>query len=212
MILVEIGLFILAFLIGGIPTGYIIVKVFKKRDIREYGSGNIGFSNVLRTEGIIPGVCVLIIDAGKAFATTYFLSFQYSNIELLRVLLGVSVILGNIFTPFLGFKGGKGVGTALGVAISVNPAGAILSLCGFVPVVIFTRYMSVGSLTAVTIYIISSIVMYKLTHLSVYGTLFAAILFFLVVLRHVSNIKRLIRGEENKIGIGKKWWRKASTQ
>jgi len=212
MILIEVGLLLLAFLIGGIPTGYIIVKLFRKRDIREYGSGNIGFSNVLRTEGIVLGACVLIIDAGKAFATSYFLSLHCSNIELFRVLTGVAVILGNIFTPFLRFRGGKGVGSALGVALAINPAGALFSLCGFIPVVVFTRYMSVGSLTAVTIYTISSIVMYKLAHQSVYRLVFAAILFFLVVVRHVSNIKRLILGEENKIGSGKKWWRKASTQ
>lgn len=202
-ILLHIALFAAAFIIGGIPTGYIIVKLFRKRDIRNCGSGNIGFSNVLRMEGIGLGAIVLIIDAGKAFAAAFFLSLYYSNVGLFRMLLGITVILGNSFTPFLRFRGGKGVGAALGVALAINPLAALFALCGFVPAVAFTRYMSVGSLIAVTIFTVSSFIMYLSAYNSVYAALFSAMLFTALVARHISNIKRLIHGQENKIGSGK---------
>ncbi len=195
----QASLFILAFLIGGIPSGYIIVKVLKKRDIRDFGSGNIGFSNVYRTEGFVPGALVLFIDVTKAFLVTFLFSNFFSIVILFRLLLGITVILGNIFTPFLKFKGGKGVGTSFGVALALNPFAALCALCAFLLAVILTRYMSVGSLVGVTVYVVTSYLFYEYANFDLYSLVFSVLVFFAIFLRHISNIKRLLHGQENRI-------------
>ncbi len=203
-VLLNIYPFITAFLIGGIPTGYLLVKLVKNRDIRDSGSGNIGATNVLRTEGILLGGVVLTIDAGKAFAGAFFLANLYSNLPLFRLLLGITVILGNIFTPFLKFKGGKGVSAGLGVALALHPASTIIALGIFAVAVATTRYVSVGSLSAVTAFFISVSLFLAYGHSSIYTLFFAILIFITVVTRHISNIKRLVHGEENKVGSRRK--------
>ena len=204
MVLKGCLLFIAAYIIGGIPTGYIITRVFHHTDIREHGSGNIGFTNVLRTTGVISGLSVLIVDAGKGFAVSYFFSGLFEQGSLFRLLFGITVILGNIFTPFLRFRGGKGVGTGLGVAIAVNPFSVIFALAGFTTVVFTTKFVSLGSLLAAAIYLASNSIFSLKGGNDIYSLIFALLLFIVIVLRHLSNIKRLLRGEENKIGIKKR--------
>jgi glycerol-3-phosphate acyltransferase PlsY len=194
--------FIVSFCIGGIPTGYLLVKLVKKRDVRDFGSGNIGATNVYRTEGALLGSAVLVIDAGKAFAAAYLLAFLYS-LPLFRLLLGITVILGNIFTPFLKFKGGKGVSAGLGVAIAMHPAATAISLGVFAVAVATTRYVSVGSISAVTAFLISTSLFFMYGNAPVYPLFFAILIFVTVIVRHISNIKRLFHGEENKIGSRK---------
>ena len=197
-----IVLFISAFLIGGIPTGYLVVKLMRKSDIREQGSGNIGFSNVYRSQGLLPGAVVLGIDVGKAFAATYFIALLFPNHNLFRLLIGITVILGNVFTPFLKFRGGKGVASALGVTLALNPFASVCALGAFIVAVKLTRYMSVGSLTAVSVYVLASSLFYVYADFDIYTLVFAALIFVVIVIRHISNIKRLIHGQENRIGSG----------
>jgi len=197
---IQTALFIVSFFIGGIPTGYLLVKLLKKRDIRDYGSGNIGSTNVFRTEGALLGIIVLIVDAGKAFATTYFFSCFFSSVSLFRLLLGITVILGNIFTPFLKFKGGKGVGAGLGVALAINPFSALCALCAFAITVKLSKYVSLGSLASATVFILSSWLFYVYANYDIYSLLFSILIFIAIVIRHIPNIKRLIHGKENKIG------------
>ena len=200
---IGILLFIGAFLIGGIPTGYIVVKAFRRKDIRDCGSGNIGFSNVYRTEGLYFGAPVLIIDVLKGFLVTFFFARFFPNQYLFRFLLGITVITGNIFTPFLRFQGGKGVATALGVTLALNPYASLCALCAFLITVKLSRYISLGSLVAVSVYTLSSALFYIFADYDVFSLLFAALLFIAIVARHISNIKRLINGQENRIGSGK---------
>ncbi len=200
--MLNIGLFAAAFLAGGIPTGYLAVKLARNRDIREQGSGNIGSTNVFRTEGLLLGAVVLLLDAGKAFGATYFLATLFDQEELFRLLLGITVILGNVFTPFLRFRGGKGVGAGLGVSCAVNPFSALIAVACFAVVVRITRYVSLGSLTAAVVFSAGNFLFYLLGNREVYGFLFSVILLLAIVLRHISNIKRLLHGEENKIGTG----------
>ncbi len=197
--LIIVFLFICAFIIGGIPTGYLIVKIAKKKDIRNYGSGNIGFTNVFRVAGLKLAVFVLIIDVLKAFLTAYLFSFLTDNFELYRVLFGISVILGNIFSPFLGFKGGKGVATGLGVAIAISPFGVIAAILIFLIMLLIFKYVSVGSLSAAFIFMVTNIILY-LNSKDIYRLTFSILLFLTVTFTHRENIKRLISGTENKIG------------
>ena len=199
----SILLFFGAFLIGGIPTGYIVVKALKKKDIRDYGSGNFGFTNVYRTEGWKLGVLVLVFDILKGFLVTYFFSRFFPNQNLFRFLLGITVIAGNIFTPFLRFRGGKGVATSLGVTLAINPYASLSALCAFLVSVKLSRYVSLGSLVAVSVYTIASALFVVFADYDLYSLLFAALLFIAIVIRHISNIKRLINGRENRIGSAK---------
>jgi glycerol-3-phosphate acyltransferase PlsY len=197
-----IALFIASFLIGGIPTGFLVVRLMRKRDIREQGSGNIGFSNVYRSEGLLPGALVLVVDVGKAFAATYLIALLFPNHNLFRLLIGITVILGNVFTPFLKFKGGKGVASALGVSLALNPFASLCALVSFIVAVKLSRYMSVGSLVAVSVYLLASSLFYIYTEYDIYTLIFATLIFIVIVIRHISNIKRLIHGQENRIGSG----------
>jgi len=201
--LVQTALFIAAFLVGGIPTGFLVVRIMRNRDIRDQGSGNVGFSNVYRTEGLLPGAVVLIVDVGKAFAASYFISLFFADYGLFRFLIGITVILGNVFSPFLGFKGGKGVATALGVTLALNPFASLCALVSFVLTVKLSRYMSVGSLVAVTVYVIASLLFFLYADFTMYTIIFAAMLFIVIAIRHISNIKRLIHGQENRIRSAK---------
>jgi glycerol-3-phosphate acyltransferase PlsY len=197
-----IALFIAAFLVGGIPTGFLVVRLMRKRDIREQGSGNIGFSNVYRSEGLLPSAIVLVVDVGKAFAATYFIALLFPHYSLFRLLIGITVILGNVFSPFLKFKGGKGVASALGVTLALNPFASLCALVAFIFAVKLSRYMSVGSLVAVSVYLIASSLFYAYADYDIYTLIFAVLIFILIVTRHISNIKRLIHGQENRIGSG----------
>lgn len=195
---------LLSYLIGAFPTGYILVKLFKKQDIRDYGSRNIGFSNVLRSFGLLLGSVVLLIDIGKAFLVTYYFPPLFPMESLYRLILGVCALLGNIFTPFLGFKGGKGVATGLGVALAISPLSILCALLGFVITVALTRYISLGSLVGVVVYIFCTLVFYPPSKNNMYPFIFSLLLFIMVSVRHSTNIKRLIQGKESKIGQRKK--------
>jgi glycerol-3-phosphate acyltransferase PlsY len=193
-------LIILSYLIGGIPTGYLFVQIIKKRDIREIGSGNIGFTNVLRTSGLQLGIAVLIIDIAKAFLTTYYFPKFLPFVNIFRPAIGIAVILGNIFNPFLRFKGGKGVATGLGVALAISPLAVIFSIPAFALVVLITKYVSLGSITAATIFTLCNVILYLREIKDIYTLIFSAILTTAVWVSHLSNINRLLHGEENKIG------------
>jgi glycerol-3-phosphate acyltransferase PlsY len=192
--------FAAAFLIGAVPTGYLVVRLCRGRDIRESGSGNIGTTNVIRTEGLPLGLLVLFIDAGKAFAVAFFFSRLFGEPRLYRVLLGLTAIVGNMFTPFLRFRGGKGVGSGLGVAAAISPLALVISLAVFGGAVFTTRIVSVGSMAGAAIFALSSFLLYRFTGLGdVYGFAFSLLLFAAILFRHTSNLKRLFHGEESRI-------------
>lgn len=198
------ALFIFSYLVGAVPTGYLLTKIMHKKDIREYGSGNIGFANVLRTVGVVTGILVLVVDTGKAFLATYYFSRLFEEATPYQLLFGIAVILGNIFNPFLKFRGGKGVSAGLGVALAINPFSVIFSLLAFLITVRITKYISLGSLIAATVYLISNMIFYVFIEYDIYSAVFGILIFCAILLRHISNIKRLIQGEEDKIGTKKK--------
>jgi acyl phosphate:glycerol-3-phosphate acyltransferase len=216
--LVKAGLLILSYLIGGIPTGYILLKVGKNLDIRSHGSGNIGFANVIRTAGPFWGFVVLLVDAGKAFAAVFFFARLLSRFSdpsigevlLFRVLFGAAAIAGNILNPFLSFRGGKGVGTGLGVALAVSPFPLIASLLVFGATLAAFRYVSLSSLAASLVFFGVNAALFLSPDASlpfgaalnrdVYALVFAGVLCAVIIIRHASNIGRLLNGEENKLG------------
>ncbi len=138
----------IAYLLGSIPFGYLLVRVFRKQDIRESGSGNIGATNVARSGGKGLGILTLLLDLGKAYLAVELVKlFVPGNFDL-AMMAAVAAILGHVFPVWLGFRGGKGVASALGVFLALSPATALCILVVFLVVVALTRYVSLASILA----------------------------------------------------------------
>lgn len=230
--------FVVTFLLGSIPFGLIISKVFYKTDIREHGSGNIGTTNAIRTMGKVGGYSVFVLDFGKGLLSGFLgiwigqlffslhgygalasdltailapfrlgpvgdpldLAAQFSQVLLAVSFLGC--VWGHIFSPWLKFKGGKGIAVAVGcLFVTFGVVGAVLELAIFIVLVVATRYVSVGSIAAALACPFFSLYFF-------WGDWLAFALCSLagltVVWAHRENIKRLLSGTENRVGSKKK--------
>ncbi len=186
---------LIGFLCGSIPTGYLVCRA-KSIDIREYGSGNIGATNVARTLGRRAGALVLALDILKGFAPAY-VSARYGLSPGMLAALGA--VLGHTFTPFLRFKGGRGVATALGAVLGLMPLAGLLCVVVWLAVLFLTRYVSVSSMTAALTLPLWVYGLGRLTATSSRPRLILAwVLAVLVIVRHLPNMKRLWKGREAK--------------
>ena len=193
---------LLSYLVGAIPFGYIIGRLWKGIDIREHGSGNIGFTNVLRAVGTVPGAIALILDIGKGVATVVGIArLGEANLAILPVLCGIAAIIGHNWTIYLEFKGGKGIATTIGVFIALEPIATLISLAVWVITVAITRYVSLGSILLV-ICLPIAIFAIKLASKQYITAVLVAAIFAMVfaVYKHRSNIGRLLNGTERKMG------------
>lgn len=186
---------LLSYLSGSIPFGHIISKSIYKKDIRSTGSGNTGATNVLRTLGKLPGSITLFLDAMKGYipALAGLIVFNYA--PLWPCVFGLLSILGHTFNPFFKFRGGKGVATGLGVFLALTPKALLIGMVVFLAFFIATRYVSLGSLSGVLGMAVSSFFIYPSEVLRIF-TITVVVLIFI---RHHSNIRRLLAGNENKI-------------
>lgn len=193
----KIALIIIScYLLGSIPFGYIVGKLFKKVDIREFGSGNIGASNAFRTLGPPLASLVLLGDVGKGILSIYLVRFLGIDNLLISTIAGLAVICGHDWSLFLGFKGGKGIATTFGVIFAFNPIIAILAVIVWGIVLMSTRYASLSSLCAVF-----SILIFMLLFKQPYEYIaFSAIILVLGIFKHKDNIERLRSKKERKIG------------
>jgi glycerol-3-phosphate acyltransferase PlsY len=203
MVYLMVGLgVIISYLIGAIPAGYIAGKFLKGIDIRAHGSGNVGATNVLRVVGKLPALLVLSFDVFKGFFVVYFLSSFLGNyiadynMIAIRSVLGLFVIAGHIWPVFLGFKGGKGVATSIGVFFALDARISLLILICWGIVLMITRYVSISSIIASLI----SPVLFLVFSRGLEIILFSSIIAFIIAYKHKENIKRLIEGTEKKIG------------
>jgi glycerol-3-phosphate acyltransferase PlsY len=186
----------ICYLLGSIPFGYIVGKLFKKIDIRELGSGNIGATNVFRILGPSLASLVLIGDIGKGILSIYLVRFLNIDNLLISTIAGLVVICGHDWSLFLGFKGGKGIATTFGVVFALNPTISILALIIWGVVLVTTRYVSLSSIFAVI-----SIFIFTILFRQPYEyIIFSAIILVLGIFNHKDNIKRLRSGNERKIG------------
>lgn len=205
--MVIIFVLILAYLIGSIPTSIIVGRVLKGIDIRKYGSGNAGGTNVFRVLGWKPGLFVMLVDVFKGFVATFWvarLAFDATTAapELVQILMGLSAIIGHIWTIFAGFRGGKGVGTAAGMLLALYPLALLICLAVFAAVLFTSRIVSLSSMIAsVTLPVVLTLFKY-LMHIDVAPALyyFSFLAAALIVFTHRSNIKRLLQGTENRFG------------
>lgn len=189
--------FVLGHVCGSVPSGLWLVQAFHGIDIRNYGSKNIGTTNVFRTVGPKTAVLVLIADAFKGILAVGIMSYFFHN-PLLDVVTALGALLGHNYSLFLGFKGGKGVATALGLLIFMMPKVAVASFGIWLACVLLTRYVSLGSIMAA---IFTPPLAWYLGYPSAY-VIFSVVVAFFVVLRHRENIHRLLTGTESKIKPG----------
>ncbi len=188
---------VFAFLFGSIPWGYLIGKM-KGVDLKTRGSGNIGTTNVMRVIGKKEALYTLLLDISKGFIPVFILKLfpQYSNNFTVLGIVGFLAIVGHCFTPFLKFKGGKGVATSLGVLLAYAPLAGLITIVLWILIVKITKISSVGALIS-----------FALVPLNVYFLgysqeilIFTAMFTIIIYSRHISNIKRLFSGTEPRIG------------
>ncbi|MCX7880610.1 MAG: glycerol-3-phosphate 1-O-acyltransferase PlsY [Ignavibacteria bacterium] len=208
-----IGL-IISYLLGSIPTAVIVSKFFFGFDIRTRGSGNMGSTNVFRELGAFWGIVVQVVDIAKGFIPVAFIASEiywlYNNNFLpaflgetgLKIIYGLVAVGGHIFSVFVGFRGGKGINTAMGMLLAITPLEVFICVGVFLLVFFASGYVSLGSIIAVifypsTIFFRYYVLGYEYQNFSILAV-FSLFLLLLILFTHRSNIKRLLSGTENK--------------
>lgn len=200
---------VVAYLMGSFSSAVWIGKWFYNTDVREHGSGNAGATNTIRVLGTRAGVIVMAIDIVKAWGAVMlahlFAINTWTEAQLVdyKIVVGSLAVLGHVFPVFTGFKGGKGVASLVGVIIALfSPYIFLLVLAWFLTVFILTRYVSLASVTASIFFAVLAIFIFH--EQNTYLIILAALIAVFVPLTHHKNIKRLLKGEENKLSFAKK--------
>ena len=202
-------LLVIAYVLGSVPTGQVVVKRVKKVDIRDYGSGNIGAANVLRVAGPKPAALVVIADFLKGFIPVAVARCLLGS-PIAVTIVGLGAISGHLWSPILGFKGGKGVLTALGGLVALAPLAGLISAATGGIVMAVSRYSSLGSLTgtlAGAIYLLYLIITGRKPPSYLIQALIPPLL---ILVTHRENIQRLLAGTERKLAQGVEKRTKAS--
>ncbi len=191
----------LSYILGSIPTAYLLVKKIKKTDIRKIGSGNVGATNAIRAGGIWIGIITFIIDFLKGaipviFVKQYFIS---DTIFYMLPLTIISVVAGHIFSVFLNFNGGKGVATTAGAIFMVSPLIFLFCILTFAILLVLTRYVSLGSICASIVFSFLIFFMPQFAKYSIISKLLFFILPVIIIYKHKNNIERILKNQENKI-------------
>ena len=201
-VLVLIGSILIAYLLGSVNFAIIVTKLFKKGDIRDYGSGNAGMTNVLRTVGKGAAALTLLGDFLKGILAVLIMRL------LMFLLCGVTdtALIGHLFPVFYGFKGGKGILVSAGAMLILSPWSLLLCLAAFLLFASLTRYISAGSIAAGATYPFGVMLVTCLTAGSIHWAevALAAVIGLSVILMHHANIKRLINGTESKVSFKSK--------
>jgi len=196
-----------SYLLGSIPFGYLLVRIFRGEDVRRSGSGNIGATNVSRKSPAL-GVLTLVLDAAKGLAAVEaarrFAPFGEYDPRLAQVMAAAALlaILGHMFPVWLNFRGGKGVATALGAFLFFKPVAVLVSFIIFVVVLLSSRRVSLGSVVTATGFPFVVCFIERERDARVLAPVAVAAL--LIVIRHQHNIRRLISGEEPRLSLGRK--------
>lgn len=195
---------VVSYFLGSIPFGYVLVALTGRGDIRQRGSGNVGATNVARVAGIFAGVATLILDAAKGSLAVWLAArLTYGNVRWM-MLAALLALIGHLFPVWLGFNGGRGVATGIGIFIPICWQAVLWAVAVWLLVVLFWRYVSLASISAAAALPLLVYLLYAPGHappvvVSV-GTLTATVL---VIVRHAPNIARLLNGSEPQISIGR---------
>ncbi len=195
-----------AYLLGSIPFGYLLVRIFRKEDIREKGSGNIGATNVIRSGARGLGAVTFLLDVLKGYAAVWLCALAATRMGVAAdvrmnaiAIAALFAILGHIYTAWLGFRGGKGVATAFGVFLALAPWAALAGLGIFAVVFALSRYVSLGSILAAVAFPLFALVLPH-PQRTAWATAVLFIVPLIVVLKHHQNIARLMSGSEYRFG------------
>jgi glycerol-3-phosphate acyltransferase PlsY len=181
-----------SYLLGSIPFGFLLTKIFLKKDIRDIGSGNIGATNALRTGNKMIGFTTLTLDIAKAILPVLYVKFNYPDYIFIASL---SAFLGHLFPIWLKFKGGKGVATYVGILLSINYILGLIFIISWIVTFLLSKYSSLSSLVA------SLIIPVYLIIFENFNSFFFIIMFVLIFYTHRENVKRLKNKEESKTKI-----------
>lgn len=206
---------LLSYLVGSIPSSIWVGKLVKGVDIRNFGSGNAGATNTFRLLGWKPGVAVLLIDFFKGFASSFWISQLAYRVgggpvsiipnweveAFLQIVCGVVAVVGHMFPLYSNFEGGKGMATAAGMLTGIEPISVAITAVVFLVVMLISHYVSLASLIAAFIYPIILVILRYIFEWPLDGSIliFGAIVGLGIIVKHRGNIKRLMRGEENRI-------------
>ncbi len=200
---------VVAYLMGSFSSAVWIGKWFYNTDVRMHGSGNAGATNTFRVLGTKAGIIVMLIDIVKAWGAVMlahvFAGDKLSSEQLLdyQIVLGAFAVLGHVFPLFTGFKGGKGVASLVGVIIALySPYIFLIVLCWFALIFILTKYVSLASITGSILFAVLAIFVFH--EQNTYLIVLAALIAVFIPLTHHKNIRRLLKGEENKLTFRKK--------
>jgi glycerol-3-phosphate acyltransferase PlsY len=194
-----------AFLAGSIPFGLLLVKLAGKGDVRAHGSGNIGATNVSRVGGKALGIVTLLLDIAKGWLPVWLALHGQLGWNAVA-LVAFCAVLGHVFTPWLKFKGGKGVATALGTALALDPLWVVPSVILFAAVLLLTRYVSLGSILGSALMPVVLVLRAPPSTAASHGagTALWAAIFLLVIGKHHENIRRLLKRTESPLWGAKK--------
>jgi glycerol-3-phosphate acyltransferase PlsY len=184
-----------SYFVGAFPTGYVFFRVLEKKDVRSYGSGATGATNILRLKGWAYALPVALIDILKGFLPAFLAMKIFGDERLAAISAGLAV-LGHCYPIYIGFKGGKGVAAAAGAMFSLAFLPSLCSVGVFVLTIALTRYVSLGSILAVIFFPLFIFLLRGPTEL----ILLSLPILLIILLRHLDNIKRLLQGQERKFG------------
>jgi glycerol-3-phosphate acyltransferase PlsY len=205
MLLVSLLVIAVAYLLGSIPVGYLLVRIFLKQDVRSVGSGNIGATNVLRSGGTGLGMATFVLDALKGASAVYIggqigiLLEPNAQLRNMQALAALSAVLGHVFPVWLRFKGGKGVATGFGVFLVAAPTSALGAIAVFALVLLLTRYVSLASILGAASFPLFAWMLVRGDR----PPFFIAVQFavsLLIIAKHHQNIRRLLAGTESRFG------------
>ncbi len=209
MLLAALLIAVAAFLLGSIPVGYLLVRIFRKQDIRSVGSGNIGATNVLRAGGKGLGALTFLLDVLKGCSAVWLGAWlgglllpMLPNRDM-QALAALFAVLGHMFTPWLGFKGGKGVATGFGVFLVAAPWAALSAIGVFAVIFAISRYVSVASIIGAACFPIFAWFMTSGERPAFFIAVQCAVA-LLIVIKHHQNIRRLAGGTESRFGAREK--------
>jgi len=201
--IILIGIGILAYLLGSLPSAVWMGKALRGVDLREHGSGNAGATNAFRVLGKSIGTMVLLADMGKAFLAVSLSYLQQEIVPgsetwvILRIGLGLLAVIGHIFPVFAGFRGGKGVAAMAGIGLALHPFAALAAMAIYLGVFLVSRVSALGSLSAAISYPIWMIFVFQTETWSL--KIFSIFVPILVIITHRANISRLLKGKENTV-------------
>ena len=199
--MIAVLLAALGYLLGSIPSGLIVGRVYRGMDVRDYGSGKTGFTNALRSLGWGAALIVVIADAAKGVAPVLIGRFVFDD-SFGASLGGIGAVAGHSWPLFAGFRGGRGVATAFGAFTAVTPVGGVVLLLAGLVTLALTRYASLMSVAGTAGGFLAIVVLVAGGWLAAEYLLFAAVVTAIIELNHIGNIRRLLSGVEPKIGQG----------